>query len=168
MDDVLYWLWLSNTPQVGPKTVAALLSHYETPENVYNAPKGELQRLLSRDKDGAPELEARSLDAAKRILEKCESTGIDIVTLNDARYPERLRNIHLPPTVLYVKGKLPNIDALPAIAVIGTRKATRYGLKMGMRMGYEIAKCGASIISGLTRGIDSAAAEGALYAEGQV
>ncbi len=168
MDDVLYWLWLSNTPQIGAKTVAALLSHYETPENVYNAPKGELERILPRDKDGAQQLEKRSLETAKEILEKCESTGIDIVTMNDARYPERLRNIHLPPAVLYVKGRLPNIDALPAIAIIGTRRATHYGLKMGMRMGYEIAKCGATVISGLTRGIDSAAAEGALYAEGRV
>ena len=138
MDDVLYWLWLSNTPQVGAKTVAALLSHYETPENVYNAPKGKLERILPRDKDGAQQLEKRSLETAKRILEKCESTKIDIVTLVDARYPERLRNINLPPAVLYVKGRLPNIDALPAIAIIGTRKATHYGLKMGMRMGYEI------------------------------
>ena len=88
--------------------------------------------------------------------------------MNEDIYPERLRNIHLPPAVIYVKGKLPDIDAEPAIAVIGTRKATPYGIKMGMRMGYEIAKCGATVISGLTMGIDSAAAEGALLADGRV
>ena len=135
---------------------------------MYFAPVGEITRLLPRNIEGAEELEKRDLDAAKRIFEKCDNDGIDVITLNEDAYPERLRNIHLPPAVIYVKGKLPNMDAEPVIAVIGTRKATPYGIKMGMRMGYEIAKCGGTVISGLTVGIDSAAAEGALMADGRV
>lgn len=168
MNDVIYWLWLSTSPRIGPRAITSLLKYYGSPKEMYFAPVGEITRLLPRNIEGAEELEKRDLDEAKRIFEKCDNTGIDVVTMNEDIYPERLRNIHLPPAVIYVKGKLPNIDAEPAIAVIGTRKATPYGIKMGMRMGYEIAKCGATVISGLTMGIDSAAAEGALLADGKV
>lgn len=168
MNDVIYWLWLSTSPRIGPRAISALLKYYGSPENMYLAPLGEITRLLPRNIEGAEELEKRDLDAAKRIFEKCDDTGIDIITMNEDVYPERLRNIHLPPAVIYVKGQLGDIDSEPAIAVIGTRKATPYGVKMGMRMGYEIAKCGAAVVSGLTAGIDSAAAEGALLADGRV
>ena len=168
MNDVIYWLWLSTSPRIGPRAITSLLKYYGSPKEMYFAPVGEITRLLPRNIEGAEELEKRDLDEAKRIFEKCDNTGIDVVTMNEDIYPERLRNIHLPPAVIYVKGKLPDIDAEPAIAVIGTRKATPYGIKMGMRMGYEIAKCGATVISGLTMGIDSAAAEGALLADGRV
>lgn len=168
MSDVIYWLWLSTSPRIGPRAISALLKYYGSPKNMYLAPLGEITRLLPRNIEGAEELEKRDLDAAKRIFEKCDDTGIDIITMNEDVYPERLRNIHLPPAVIYVKGRLGDIDNEPAIAVIGTRKATPYGVKMGMRMGYEIAKCGAAVVSGLTAGIDSAAAEGALLADGRV
>ncbi len=168
MNDVIYWLWLSTSPRIGPRAISSLLNYYGGPEQMYFAPLGEITRLLPRNIEGAEELEKRDLDAAKKIFERCDNDGIDVITLNEETYPERLRNIHLPPAVIYVKGKLPDMDAEPAIAVIGTRKATPYGVKMGMRLGYEIAKCGAMVISGLTMGIDSAAAEGALMADGRV
>ena len=168
MNDVVYWLWLSTSPRIGPRAVTALLTHYGSPEKMFFAPVGEITRLLPYNIDGAEELERRDLDGAKRILDKCDDTGIDIITIDEPEYPERLRNIHLPPAIIYVKGKLRDIDNEPAVAVIGTRKASPYGMKMGMRMGYEIAKCGGTVISGLTAGIDSAAAEGALKAGGRV
>ncbi len=168
MNDVIYWLWLSTSPRIGPRAISSLIKYYGSPEQMFFAPLGEITRLLPRNIEGAEELEKRDLDAAKRIFEKCDNDGIDVITLNEPSYPERLRNIHLPPAVIYVKGRLPDMDAEPAIAVIGTRKASPYGIKMGMRMGYEIAKCGAVVISGLTAGIDSAAAEGALMADGRV
>ena len=165
MNDVIYWLWLSTSPRIGPRAITSLLKYYGGPEQMYFAPVGEITRLLPRNIEGAEELEKRDLDAAKRIFEKCDNDGIDVITLNEDAYPERLRNIHLPPAVIYVKGKLPNMDAEPVIAVIGTRKATPYGIKMGRKMGYEISKCGGLVISGLTVGVDSAAAEGALLAD---
>ena len=132
---------------------------------MYFAPKGEISRLLPRRIDGTEELEKRDLDAANRIMEKCDNQGIRVITLHDADYPARLKNIFSPPAVLYVKGTLPAIDEEAAIAVIGTRNASPYGIKMGRKMGYEISKCGGLVISGLTAGVDSAAAEGALLAD---
>lgn len=168
MNEVIYWLWLSTSPRIGPRAITELLRYYGSPEKMFFSPVGEITRLLPRNIQGAEELEKRDLDAAKRIFERCDSNGIDVVTLNEELYPERLRNIHLPPAVIYVRGKLGDVDSDPAVAIIGTRKSTPYGFKMAVRMGYEISKCGGTVVSGLTQGIDAAGAEGALRAGGRV
>ena len=90
------------------------------------------------------------------------------IDIGEALYPESLRNIYNPPKTLYIRGELPDLSRETAIAVIGTRKASPYGLKMGRNLAYEIARCGGIVISGLTAGIDAAAAEGALLAGGRV
>ena len=100
MNDVIYWLWLSTSPRIGPRAITSLLKYYGSPEEMYFSPVGEITRLLPRNIEGAEELEKRDLDEAKRIFEKCDNTGIDVVTMNEDIYPERLRNIHLPPAVI--------------------------------------------------------------------
>ena len=106
------------------------------------------------------------MSGVENILAECRRLDIRPVTMRDADYPRRLRNIFAPPAVIYVKGKLPELDDEAAIAVIGTRKASPYGLKMGSRLAYEIVKCGGIVVSGLTSGVDAAAARGALMADG--
>ncbi|MBR4943395.1 MAG: DNA-protecting protein DprA, partial [Clostridia bacterium] len=105
---------------------------------------------------------------AMDILARCEEENLSVITLQDAVYPARLKNIYDPPVVLSVKGKLPVLDEEAAIAVVGTRDATPYGLKMARRFGHDLAACGGLVVSGLTRGIDRSAAEGALEACGKV
>lgn len=92
--------------------------------------------------------------------------GLRIITLQDAAYPNRLRNIYAPPVVLYVRGALPLVDENALIAVIGTRKASPYGLRMGRELAAQISRCGGIVVSGLTAGVDAAAARGALEADG--
>lgn len=167
MAEIKYWLWLSTSAKLPPRARAVLLEHYGSPEEMFFAPVGEITRLLGKYADGAEQLEKRDLDAALRIIDACADQHIDILASDDAAYPERLRNIYAPPPILYVKGKLPEVDAEPMIAVIGTRKASPYGLRMGRRLGFEIAKYGGIVVSGLTAGIDAAGAEGALTAEGK-
>lgn len=167
MSAIKYWLWLSTASKLSPRATAALLEHYGSAENMFFAPKGEISSLLGSRADGAQKLEERDTDEAMRIIDKCESQGIRIVTRQDAAYPERLRNIYSPPSIIYVKGELPDIDEEASIAVIGTRNASPYGIKMGRRLGYEITKCGGIVISGLTKGIDAAGAQGALSAGGK-
>lgn len=166
MSAIKYWLWMSTAAKLPARVKAELLSHYGSPENVFNAPKGELTRLTGNC-EGIDILEKRDMSEAMRIMEKCREQGIDIITRQDAAYPDRLKNIYAPPYALYVKGKLPAIDDEAAIALIGTRNASPYGLKMGRRLGSEIAKCGGVVVSGLTKGIDAAGAEGALLANGK-
>ena len=90
------------------------------------------------------------------------------MAIQDAEYPQRLRNIFDPPLVLYVKGRMPVMDEEAAIAVVGTRECTPYGTACGERLGRELAASGAVVVTGLARGVDSAAARGALRAGGSV
>lgn len=168
MSAIKYWLWLSTAANVPPKAKAALLEHYGSPEEMYFAPQGEYKKLLGDRIDGLDTLELRDLDSALHIIDECDSQGISIISCQDALFPDRLKNIYSPPSIIYVKGTLPAVDDEAAVAVIGTRKASPYGLKMGRKMGYEIAKCGGVVVSGLTAGIDAAGAEGALMAGGRV
>lgn len=166
MSAIEYWLWLSTSAKLSPRAKAVLLKHYGGPEAMYDAPKGEITRLLGRHSEGAEDLEKRDLSSALRMIDRCGMQNIEVVSIDDPRYPVRLKNIYAPPHIIYVKGRLPKIDEEPAIAVIGTRNASPYGIKMGRKLGFEIAKCGGVVVSGLTKGIDAAGAEGALLADG--
>lgn len=168
MSALKYWLWISQSPGLSPRVTAALIEHYGSPEAMFFAPKGEIKSLVGRYDDGIDALEKRDIDSALRILDECEAQHIRILTVQDADYPDRLKNISLPPNILYVKGKLPPIDDEAAIAIVGTRKASPHGLTMAKKLGYEIAKCGGVVVSGLTAGIDAMAAKGALYGDGTV
>ena len=166
MASIKYWVWLSAQTGVSPAAKAALLRHYGDAETAFFAPAGEFGRIKGISAGDAAVLESRDMSRVEDILAGCRQLDIRPVTMQDADYPERLRNIFAPPAVIYVKGKLPELDDEAAIAVIGTRKASPYGLKMGSRLASEIVRCGGIVISGLTSGIDAAAARGALLADG--
>lgn len=168
MSSIKYWLWLSSA-DVSPKARRLVLSAFGgDPLTAFYAPDAELEAVEGLSPKDAAALERRDMDRAERILDECGRQNIEMLTLQDARYPNRLRNIYAPPVVIYVKGRLPAVDEEAAIAVIGTRKATPYGLKMGRNLGYQITKCGGLVVSGLTTGIDAAGAQGALRAGGAV
>lgn len=167
MAAIEYWLWLSTSAKLSPRAKTVLLKHYGSPEAMYEAPRGEITKLLGRHSEGAETLEKRDLSSALRTIDRCKMQNIEVISIDDPRYPVRLKNIYAPPHIVYVKGRLPKIDEEPAIAVIGTRNASPYGIKMGRKLGFEIAKCGGVVISGLTKGIDAAGAEGTLIADGK-
>lgn len=160
-----YWLWLS-AAAVSPRAKAALIENYGDAESVWNAPAGNFVHVAGVTAQEASILENRDLSNANRIAGACEEQGIRILTYQDAEYPGRLRNIFAPPVVLYVKGKLPDVDNEALIAVIGTRKASAYGLKMGRDLAFQICCCGGKVVSLLTGGVDAEAAKGALSANG--
>ena len=163
-----YWVWLAELPRLkGPERLA-LLRHFGSPEELFFAAREELLLV-----EGLPPARAelalnRDLSAADRILADCQRLGQRIMTIQDAEYPQRLRNIFNPPLVLYVKGRMPVMDEEAAIAVVGTRECTPYGTACGERLGRELAASGAVVVTGLARGVDSAAARGALRAGGTV
>lgn len=103
---------------------------------------------------------------AQRVVERAQTLGQRLITPQDAEYPHCLWEIPNPPCVLYVKGTLPPVDELPAIAMVGTRDATASGKKIAFSLSYQLAKAGAVVISGGARGIDTAAHKGALQAQG--
>ena len=163
-----YWVWLAELPRLkGPERLA-LLRHFGSSEGLFFADREELLLV-----EGLPPARAelalnRDLSAADRILADCQGLGQRIMTIQDAEYPQRLRNIFNPPLVLYVKGRMPVMDEEAAIAVVGTRECTPYGTACGERLGRELAASGAVVVTGLARGVDSAAARGALRAGGTV
>lgn len=160
-----YWIWLSNA-ELSVRTKAALMEHYGDAETAFFAPAGEFAHIEGVSRADAAILEKRDMSDTARIIEECQAQGLSVISYQDSAYPSRLRNIYAPPPVLYVKGRLPAVDDNAVIAVVGTRKATPYGLKMARTIAGEIVRCGGIVISGLTYGIDAAAAEGALNAGG--
>lgn len=165
MSALSYWIWLSNA-ELSVRTKAALMEHYGDAETAFFAPAGEFAHIEGVSRADAAILERRDMSDTARIIEECQAQGLSVISYQDSAYPSRLRNIYAPPPVLYIKGRLPAVDDNAVIAVVGTRKATPYGLKMARTIAGEIVRCGGIVISGLTHGIDAAAAEGVLSAGG--
>ena len=166
MSTLKYWVWLSALTELSPKARCELLETFGEPELIWHADEKQLmERCRLSEKERSQALK-KSLSRADNILEQCRIDGVRILTIRDAAYPKRLKSIYDPPLVLYIKGRLPDIDDEAAIAIVGTRKATPYGIKMSRRMGAEITAGGGLVITGLAAGADSAAAQGALLAGG--
>lgn len=164
MASLKYWLWLSECKNLYNSSKLLLLDYFGSPENVYYAEEQEYCLVEGLEISQAKLLRDKSTETADRILGECRRLGIQIITMHDAIYPVRLRNIFDPPILLYVKGKLPVLDEEVTVAMVGAREATPYGISCAERLSYEMAKQGALIISGAARGIDTASHRGALRA----
>lgn len=166
MSALKYWLWLTELSGLKNQTRLALLRHFATPEDVFYADAGEILLTEGMTRQQAAILEDHKLDIADKILADCQRLGIRILTMQDAEYPGRLKNIYDPPCLLYVKGRLPAFDEEAAVAVVGTRDCTPYGISCAEKLGYGLTSGGAVVVSGLAKGIDAAATRGALRAGG--
>lgn len=155
-----YWIWLATRRHIGSSGMLAVLEHFGTPEAAYHA-DAEAYRLVEglRRTDT---LEDKDLKETDRILRECYRQNIHILTWQDAAYPERLRNIPDPPALLYYQGNFPAIDTEPVIAVVGTRRASAYGMIQAKQLGNELGRYGAIVASGGAAGIDTMALKGAL------
>ena len=158
-----YWLWLS-AADVGPRAKTALVQCFGDAEQAFHASNGAFFHVPGVSKQEARILEKRDIRAAERILADCEEQKLQILTLQDARYPTRLKNIPAPPVVLYVKGRLPEVDREAVVALIGTRRASEYGRRMGRELAMQIGRGGGVVLSLLTAGVDEEVAKGALRA----
>ncbi len=157
-----YWLWLTTRRGLGNQGMHAVLRRFGTPEAAFYADTESL-RGIEGLKDAAP-LADKDLAEPRRILEECHRNSIHILTWQDAAYPARLRAIDAPPVLLYYQGTLPDFDAEPVIAMVGTRKASLYGMQQAKMLGYQLGRLGAIVISGGAAGIDTMCLTGALTA----
>ena len=165
---LIHWIWFATRTGMGDKMKCALLSHFEDPEAIYFAPELEFERFEELSPSAVESMMDKDLIPCEEILDQCREKGIHILTYQDAAYPARLKNIPDPPMVLYYKGTLPAFDELPVIGVVGTRKASVYGMTSAKRLGYQIAACGGTVVSGMATGIDGVSMKGALTAGGPV
>ncbi|MCS7237634.1 MAG: DNA-processing protein DprA [Thermoguttaceae bacterium] len=161
------YLRLALVEGVGPRTIQFLLARFGTPEAVLRASPTALQRVPRIGPVLAERItQAPSETEVRELLALCRQENIAILFPDSPDYPELLRQLPDPPTVLFVKGELLPQDYF-AVAIVGTRHATPYGLRQAERLAAGLAAVGFTIVSGLARGIDAAAHRGALLAGGR-
>lgn len=168
MSTLKYWLWLTTRKGLQGRAALRVLEWFGTPEQAFFADPSEYGRVPDLTPTERAALADRNLTEPNVILGDCERLGIRIMTYQDASYPERLRNIYDPPLVLYVKGKAIPFDEKVVIGMVGTRKCTPYGVKMGGKLALELARSGAVIVSGIAEGIDASCIRAALKGGGTV
>lgn len=158
---------LALVPGVGSRTYHLLVARFGSPDDVFQAAEEDLAAVsgvgprLIRGIRNPP-----TTEEASALLEECSRLDIDVIWEEHPRYPRLLREIPDPPPLLFVRGTLMPEDEL-AIAIVGTRHASHYGLTMAERLAGGLARAGLTVISGLARGIDAAAHRGALAAGGR-
>ena len=160
-------LRLAMLPGLGPRTLADLLAKFETPAAVLAANDRELAAV----RNVGPKLlqairQASELVDVQTILHWCDRHSVKVLTSRSPTYPPGLLRIPDPPPILFVSGQVLPSDAL-AVAIVGTRHASVYGRSQAEKIGYGLAKAGVTVVSGMARGIDSAAHRGALDGGGR-
>jgi DNA processing protein len=162
-----WWLALGKVPGVGLLTYHRLLERFGRPEAVFQAPPEALRTV---DRLGARlAQEIGAFDHASVLnteLSRLDALNVRVITLEDPEYPPLLAQILQPPPYLYVKGAL-GAGANPVVAVVGSRAASVYGLRVAYRLARELAACGMIVISGMARGVDAEAHKGALAGGGK-
>lgn len=165
-ENVLYWLWLSEKCAIATKDFRKLAERFEDPFELYRLETEEIEHIEGISERLKNKLSDKSLENAYSTLKYCKDNKVNIISYRDERYPKRLKEIENPPVLLYVLGRLPDIDNRLCIGVVGTRSMSDYGKESAFRISYELAAADCVIVSGMALGIDAVSAAGALEAGG--
>ncbi len=165
MDDIAYWLAIAKFKSFGAVRIARLSRHFSSMKNAFEAGTTALLEAGIEPSIASRFMQERLHINPELELEKVEKNKIDVITINDSRYPTLLKQIHDPPALLFVRGSLPDSN-LKHLSVVGSRKATAYGLDVTESVITPLAKYGVVIVSGLAYGIDAAAHLTTIEAEG--
>src|SRR5438094_440604 len=158
---------LNMLPTVGPVRLRKLLEVFQEPQQILKAKRGDLRKVEGIGNEVADQISNwESTVDLPAELERIRDFGATVLTQQSPSYPPPLREIHAPPIVLYVWGELHERDH-HALGVIGARRTTHYGTESAKKLAYQLAYAGLTVISGLARGIDTAAHQGALAAKGR-
>jgi len=165
--DIEKWLKLIRADNVGPATFTRLIKHFGSADRALDASVSELAKINGIGSRTAEQI-ARTRDKFDTTaeLELADKLGVWLINLADERYPPVLKQIYDPPPVLYIKGSLTRQDNL-CIAIVGSRRCSLYGQEQSSRLAHFLSSAGFTICSGMARGIDSAAHQGALSAGGR-
>ena len=124
---IKYWMWLSLCLDNGSSHLIPLLERFGTPKDIYKTPIKTLQDSFLLSANELKRLNNKNLDRVFEIIDECKESKIDIVSFDSELYPRSLRNIANPPACIYIKGKLKDINQLPVICLVGSRKVSEYG-----------------------------------------
>ncbi len=161
------WIALNMTPGVGPRAATKLLERFGSASGVFDARRTELEALRLPPETIESIIKRQFDEKAGQELARVKALGGDILVLDDGTYPAYLREIADPPITLYVRGDWQACFDQPGVAVIGSRMCSTYGENASEMLSRELASRGICIISGLARGIDTAAHKGAIRAGGR-
>ena len=161
------FLALTLLPRIGPVTIRRLLDHFAEPQEVFKASESGLKSVEGIGPATAKVIHGweSHIDLTKE-KRRIREIGASFVTIREDIYPALLREIHDPPPGLYVLGELLERDR-HAVAVVGSRRSTHYGNTCARKISFQLAQAGITVVSGLARGIDTAAHEGAVEAKGR-
>lgn len=160
-----YWVWLSSIPGLGSKRCSQLLEVFGTPEDLWKTTEKELHAVPGMTDGIVKKLMDEKLRENSNLhMENIHRHHIKVITIEQDDYPDYLKNIYDPPMALYVRGEMKQEKV---VAIVGSRKATSYGLGIAERLAYDLTKRGITVISGMARGVDSFAHRGALNAGGR-
>ena len=165
-EEVLNWLALRMVPGLGTLSTLRLLDKLKSPQMIFRSSASELEAAGLSPAQARNLASGCSFDDAVDQQQKMIDTGAQLISIQDARYPQRLREIFDPPMLLFALGRI-ELLATPGIAVVGTRRPTPYGIAASERLSADLAKAGLTIVSGMARGIDTAAHRAALVNNGQ-
>ena len=165
--DIEKWLKLIRADSVGPVTFAKLIKHFSSTDCALGASVSDLAEVDGIGFKTAEQIAAtRDKFNTSAELELARKLGVWIINLDDERYPSLLKRIYDPPPVLYIKGSLTAADNL-AISIVGSRRCSLYGQEQSSQLAHFLSSAGFTICSGMARGIDTAAHQGALSAGGR-
>ncbi len=164
--NAVYWIWLTlaigyNNPKI--KRISEL---YPDISRFYSAGEREWRLSGILTQKDIQNLSLAKLSDANAIIDRCRELGYSILCIDDKAYPKCLYNIYSPPALLYIDGKFPDIDNRFSVGIVGTRRATQYGIKNSYKFAYALSKYGTIIVSGGALGIDGASHRGTLAADG--
>ncbi len=164
MKNAIYHIWLQTA--IGPYSRLAreILPRFESIEALFSC--DDFSFLGKTREKYIKRLENKDTSNAFEIAKRCQAVGARVTGYYDVLYPESLRRIEIPPVALYSIGEFRNLNDIPCIAIVGTRKMSDYGKEIAERFAYTFAKSGAYVISGLAKGVDTAAHRGAIMADG--
>lgn len=157
---------LNMVPDIGSVRLSRLTECFGAPENIFKVDYKQLIRIFGIGEEIASKIASFKQEDLDKEFELVEKRGLKIITLDDKDYPENLKDIPGAPLVLYVKGELKQDDKF-SIGIVGSRRASFYGLTCAEKFAYDLSEKGLTIVSGMARGIDTYAHRGALKAGGR-
>lgn len=165
--DTIYWIWLSLSLGYGSHAVKPLLERFGDARGVFSASDEEIASVKAVCASERKRLSVRELSRAEEIAGYCLHGGVRVLHVAEPDYPTALLSIPNPPTVLYVKGSLPDLNRLPCIGVVGARAMSYYGADSACEIAYDLGRMGCVTVSGLALGIDGVVAAATLEAGGK-
>lgn len=164
MKNTILYIWFQLAVGICNRLAGEILAKFDNILDVYNC--DDFGFLGEKYEKYIKRLENKDTANAFEVLKRCENLGVRVTGYYDDLYPEALRRIKIPPAVLYSIGNFKDLNNVPCVAIVGTRKISDYGRTVAENFSYTLSKSGAYIISGLAKGIDTAAHRGAVMADG--